>query len=78
MIILAHPKRFGDYRHAFDDDQLAQFWKDAGVPEGTPVLFDINLPLEDEEGNPIFCFVVKNNEARYWRGEPLMAEPVIK
>lgn len=76
MIILVHPKRWR--RGAFESNQLGAFWKGAGVPEGTPILLDEHLPLEDEDGKPIFCFIVKNSETRYWRGEKLLAEPMLK
>lgn len=68
MIILVHPRRWeqlvmGHYR----DD----FWREMGVPQGTEIVCDPNLPLEDDDGLPILCFKVVGEIVHYWRGDPI-------
>ena len=71
MIILMHPK----YQQWADDmmgsDGQGAFMTEARIPNGTRILFDRNLPEEDDEGNPIFAFKVSGGETHYWSGEPI-------
>lgn len=68
MVILVHPQRWEQLEKVcYRDD----FWREAGVPAGTQMMVDPNLPLEDDKGLPILCFKVDGTVVHYWSGEPI-------
>lgn len=71
MIILMHPKYQAQIDSFIATDRCREWMAEARIPDGTRVFFDLNLPEEDDEGNPIFAFSVSAGEIHYWRGEPL-------
>jgi hypothetical protein len=67
VIILMHAK----WRGHLTMMALEKWRHEARIPDNTPVLFMIDLPEQDAEGNPIFAFKVSGGETHYWTGEPI-------
>jgi len=65
-VVLMHPKRF-DVRGSIE--QIDKWSLDMGIAAGTRLFVDPNLPLEDDDGNPIFAFFVDATGLSAWKGE---------
>ena len=48
------------------------------APDGTPVFFSQDLPLEDQHGRPVFAFLVDAERIWAWVGEPIELTDEIK